>query len=203
MPVRAIQVVKVGGSLVGEPARFRAVLSDLAEQHDVVSALVPGGGPFADAVRDTQRRLGFDDRLAHRLALDAMTAMAEVIQTIEPRLALASSVTELRASLREDRPSVWAPRDLRAGHLAIRESWDVTSDSLALWLAAELGAARCILFKSADAPADAEADSLTRSGFVDAAFPGFAAKFAGHIVLQGPHRKVELARTPLAREAAA
>ncbi len=201
MPAHPIQVVKVGGSLVGEPARLRTVLGDLGNRRHAISAVVPGGGPFADAVRQTQAGLGFDDRLAHRLALDAMAAMAEIIRSIEPRLELALSVVELAANLRTGRPTVWAPRDLRAGHPHIPESWDATSDSLALWLAAELGAARCVLIKSADAPADAEADHLARSGYVDAAFPAFAANFSGRIVLQGPHRAVELARAP--REAAA
>ena len=63
-------IVKLGGSLA-----FSEVLIDwlraLASCAGHV-VIVPGGGPFADAVRVTQHRMGFDDRTAHHIALLAM-----------------------------------------------------------------------------------------------------------------------------------
>jgi hypothetical protein len=55
----------------------------------------------------------------------------------------------------------------------IETSWRMTSDSLALWLAGQLGARRCYLIKSiARRPqASASAAQLARDGIVDAAFP--------------------------------
>ena len=44
--------------------------------------------------------------------------------------------------------AVWAPYALIAERTDIEESWRLTSDSLALWLARRLGAARCYLIKS-------------------------------------------------------
>ena len=81
---------------------------------------------------------------------------------------------------------VWDPIALRAGHPDIPESWDVTSDSLALWAATQVRAARCILVKSADAPAGADAWALMRIGLVDAAFPAFAARYGGAVAILGP-----------------
>ena len=181
-PKMARTVVKVGGSLVERPARLRAVLADLAEGREGPAVIVPGGGPFADAVRLTQAQLGFDDATAHRLALDAMGQMAQVFCAIEPRLVLATSVAAL-----DDRPCVvWTPGELRGGHPDIPESWDVTSDSLALWLAARIGAERCLLLKSADCPHGATPQELAEGGLVDRAFPRFAERFRGSIVLRGP-----------------
>ncbi|GJD44069.1 hypothetical protein AFCDBAGC_1931 [Methylobacterium cerastii] len=84
------------------------------------------------------------------------------------------------------RSHIWDPAALRAGHPDIAETWDVTSDSLALWAATQLGAARCILVKSADAPAGADARALARIGLVDAAFPAFAARYGGAVAILGP-----------------
>lgn len=81
---------------------------------------------------------------------------------------------------------VWDPARLKSGHPEIPETWDVTSDSLALWLARETGAARCVLVKSAAAPRDRSPAGLARLGLVDAAFPAFAARFAGRIELWDP-----------------
>jgi len=184
--VSALHIVKIGGSLARDEARLRALLAGIADGREGPCVVVPGGGPFADAVRDVQLRLRFPDALAHRLALDAMGRMAEILGALEPRLCVETRLGRLRPG------TVWDPSALRDGHPGVAESWDVTSDSLALWLAARLDAARCTLVKSADAPPGAEAGRLVRDGLVDAAFPGFAARFPGTIALRGPGRETVL-----------
>ena len=63
------------------------------------------------------------------------------------------------------------------GRPEIPESWSVTSDSLAAWLAGTLGAGALVLVKSADPPpGPLAAADLARRGLVDLAFPGFLAK---------------------------
>ena len=176
-------VVKVGGSLVSDRERLRAILAACVVDGPV--AVVPGGGPFADAVRTSQAALGFDDALAHRLALDAMGRMAEIFCSLEPRLTATVRLEDLTQALREGRSIVWDPAALKVGFPEIPESWEITSDSLALWLASRLGASRCILEKSAPVIAT-DAAELAATGVVDAAFPRFAAAFAGEIVVRGP-----------------
>ncbi|GJE54039.1 MULTISPECIES: amino acid kinase family protein [Methylobacterium] len=178
-----VSVVKVGGSLLADAPRLHSVLARLADGAEGRAVIVPGGGPFAEAVRTSQAALGYSDALAHRLALDAMGRMAEVFCEIAPRLAIVHSV---EAAAAHEAPCLWAPAALRAGHPGIPESWDVTSDSLALWLAAALGATRCLLLKSAPCPAGASPEALARLGLVDRAFPDFARRFSGEIFLQGP-----------------
>jgi 5-(aminomethyl)-3-furanmethanol phosphate kinase len=178
-------VVKLGGSLLADPARLRAWLAQLAAGALGPCLIVPGGGPFADAVRTAQAALGFDDALAHRLALDAMGRMAEIFCHLEPRLTVAASLDAVADALAQNRSVVWDPAALKAGCPDIPESWAVTSDSLALWLATRLGAERCILEKSAPVPA-ADPQALAAAGLVDAAFPRFAALYPGAIVVRGP-----------------
>jgi len=58
------------------------------------------------------------------------------------------------------------------GRSEIAESWDVTSDSLALWLARQLRARGLLLVKSARLPKGPQsAAELSRRGIIDAAFP--------------------------------
>ncbi|GJD50309.1 hypothetical protein OPKNFCMD_3048 [Methylobacterium crusticola] len=182
-PGRALSVVKVGGSLAADGPRLRALLRALAEGAEGPAVLVPGGGGLADAVRAAQAALGFPDALAHRLALDAMAGMARILAALEPRLVVAADPA---AALRRGAVPVWDPGGLKDGRPGLPETWDVTSDSLALWLAAELGAARCLILKSADAPAGAGPAELAACGLVDAAFPALAARFGGTILVRGP-----------------
>lgn len=181
----SLTVVKIGGSLCGS-ARLDRLLAQLAEERNPSLVLVAGGGPFADAVRQVQAAMPFDDVLAHRLALDAMTHLAEVLATRHPRLTAVGSRSEVTAALRQGKLPIWHPAELRAGHPDITESWEVTSDSLAAWLAAELGADRLVLVKSIDAPADSTPDSLAAADVVDAHFPRYAARFTGSIMVAGP-----------------
>ncbi|HEX8418266.1 MAG TPA: uridylate kinase [Methylobacterium sp.] len=178
-----LTVVKVGGSLLADRDRLRKILASLAERDESACVVVPGGGPFADAVRAAQAVERFDDAQAHRLALDAMTRMAELFVELEPRLVLARTPAEC---IGRGATPVWDPSALTAGHPAIAESWAVTSDSLALWLATELRASRCVLIKSIDPPPGTSFVDLARIGIVDAAFPDFAQAFPGEIVLRGP-----------------
>ena len=65
-----LTVLKLGGSYAFSP--------HLKDWLDAIAAcagcavVVPGGGPFADAVRMAQPRMGFDDRAAHEMAVLAM-----------------------------------------------------------------------------------------------------------------------------------
>ncbi|KZC02256.1 hypothetical protein AU375_01515 [Methylobacterium radiotolerans] len=182
-----ITVVKIGGSLEADPHRRRALLEAIGDGAHGRCIVVPGGGAFADAVRAAQARERFGDAEAHRRALDAMSDAAGIFRGIEPRLVQS---LEPWAEAAPARIRIWNPRALRAGHPDIPETWDVTSDSLALWLAARVRAERCALVKSVDAPPGLDPAALARDGIVDAAFPGFAAGYGGTIEIWGPHRRV-------------
>ncbi|MGA0593698.1 uridylate kinase [Enterovirga sp. CN4-39] len=178
-------VVKIGGSVAKERSRLRTLLHELADRAPGEIVVVPGGGVFADAVRDAQRRLGFNDSVAHRLALDAMGSMAQAFKALEPRLRQTDDVAGIRRAWRSSAIPLWHPAALREGHPEIPESWDVTSDSLAVWLATQLGAERCVLVKSSIAVPEGTPAAWSRAGLVDAAFPQFAARFGGEIVIHG------------------
>ena len=65
-------------------------------------------------------------------------------------------------------------------------SWDVTSDSLALWLARAIGAPHVLMIKHVQVPAGATVRSLVAQGVLDAAFPDFFEAYAGAVYVAGP-----------------
>jgi 5-(aminomethyl)-3-furanmethanol phosphate kinase len=178
-------ILKIGGSLA-EGTFLRAWLNLAADHSDRSIVIVPGGGPFADQVRVAQPQLGFDDAVAHRMALLAMEQYAIAMSGMEPRLCLASSpITLERALLRRD-TALWLPSAMARGRPDLPESWEVTSDSLACWLANELCARRVVLIKSATPPENlTTAAALARAGYVDAAFPRFRDQFRGEVAFMG------------------
>ncbi len=168
-PPRPLTVIKLGGSYA-----FSPLLSDWLEtvaRNAGRVVLVPGGGPFADAVRGAQPRMGFDDGAAHHMALLAMEQYGRALVSLNEALALASSMASIRRLLSANRVPVWAPTHMVLGRGEIPCSWDVTSDSLAAWLARRLCAQRLLLIKHIDPPADpVHVDDLVARGIVDPAF---------------------------------
>ena len=172
-----LAVVKLGGSFIGSP-HLQTVLGAI-NTASVPVVIVPGGGPFADAVRCAQRKLGFHDAIAHRMALLAMAQCAELFAGLTPRLRVANSVAAIRAALAGYAVPVCSPWPMRDGVDALPESWELTSDSLAAWLAALLGAERLILLKHRDPPdRPISLGEAADAGIVDALFPAYAAAFS-------------------------
>jgi len=167
-------VVKFGGSFARTEARaeWLATLSSAAGK----IVLVPGGGPFADTVRAEQAAQKFSDRAAHRMALLAMNQFGLAIADTSPVFAPADSLAAIAASLRAGKTPVWLPWPMLCDAPDIPESWEVTSDSLALWLALRLDAPRLLLVKQARGGLD----------LADAAFPRFLAGYGGAVFVAGP-----------------
>ncbi|HET9642555.1 MAG TPA: aspartate kinase, partial [Burkholderiaceae bacterium] len=126
-------VVKLGGSLSRDP-RLPLWLDMLAEYGRGRVTVVPGGAAFADAVRDVHAHWGFDEVAAHNMAVLAMAQTAHMLHALEPRLVLVSDEAAIRRTLHSGRPALWLPMELLRDAPDVLTSWDVTSDSLALWL---------------------------------------------------------------------
>lgn len=177
-------VVKLGGSLDRDPA-LRTWLAMLAECGGGRIAIVPGGGRFADAARAAQAHWGVDDVAAHNMAVLGMAQTAQLMKGLNPALECADSAAAVREVLRRGELAVWMPFELLRGAADALTSWEVSADSLALWLAGELGAARVVLVKSCAVPPRAGADELAARGIVDRRFPAFARAAACRIDVLG------------------
>lgn len=192
-------VVKLGGSLAGSPL-LGAWLDAIAKGGGRV-VLVPGGGNFADAVRDMQQRWHFGDGAAHHMALLAMEQYGLMLAALQPKLVPASSRAGIHRALLRAAVPVWLPTRMVLGRPEIPESWDVTSDSLAGWLAGELGAAGLLLVKSIAIPEGSTVDELMRLGAVDPLLPRYLRRVPECRWIEAG-RHAELARALEAGEAA-
>ena len=150
LPDGADVVVKIGGGLLADAAGFNAVLATLSEIARACRlVIVPGGGPFADAVRAVDRQLGLSETTAHWMAIAAMDQYAEVIAERLDRASLVDAPRDIGRAIAGGRVPVLRPsRWLREAD-PLPHSWDVTSDSIAAWIAGQVGARQLILVKPA------------------------------------------------------
>jgi aspartokinase-like uncharacterized kinase len=160
-------VVKLGGSTVGT-AEMDIWIAALAGSA-LPLVIVPGGGPFADQVREAQGRMGFSDAASHAMAILAMDQFGHVILDRDERLAPALTLADVRCALEDANIPVWLPSAAAIPASDIPASWDVTSDSIAAWLAGKIGADALLLIKQGATFQNADCiGSLEASGIVDA-----------------------------------
>lgn len=163
-------VVKVGGSLL-DTCDLPRLLQEMVDHGQGKLVIVPGGGVFADQVRYLQQELKIDDMTAHRMALRAMEQFGELLVAMDPRLHAAKTPESINDLLDRDAVPVWYPYDMVAGNPAIKASWDITSDSLALWLAHCLNCQNLALLKPTIPQDDNySAMQLSQLGFIDNGF---------------------------------
>jgi dihydroneopterin aldolase len=187
--MRDLTVIKLGGSHAFAP--HLGCWLDAITQCAGRIVVVPGGGPFADAVREAQPRMGFDDDAAHRMALLAMEQYGCALASLNPRFSLAELRVEIDGALSSMQVPVWLPTRMVLAADEIPWSWDVTSDSLAAWLAGVLGASRLLLVKHDAAPMRLEA--LAARGVIDKAFPRFLQASGVPAFVLGPQDYASLA----------
>jgi 5-(aminomethyl)-3-furanmethanol phosphate kinase len=180
-----LTVVKLGGSYAFSSA-LRNWIDAIATCAGRV-VVAPGGGPFAEAVRMAQPKMGFDDRAAHEMALLAMEQYGCALANLATSLQLAASAAAIRRVLLAGGVPVWSATRMVRAAKDIPWSWDVTSDSLAAWLAGRIGAKRVLLVKHVEPPVGRlRAAALVADGIIDPAFPRFLRASGAQAFIAGP-----------------
>ena len=156
---RVETVFKVGGSLLAYPELLASTLTAIVEATmRAPVAIVPGGGPFADAVRDIDHRLHLADDTAHWMAVLAMDQYAHLIAGMRPELTLVASERDVELAIASGRIPVVAPYRWLRDADPLPHTWNVTSDSISAWVASTLGATQLVLVKPPGATGEGGVD---------------------------------------------
>ena len=144
-----LTVVKVGGGLAREAddgalRTLCRVIGDTGARHPLL--VVPGGAAFADAVRELDGRFGLDAATSHRMAILAMDQYGWLLSDLIPGGETCTDVGAGRAATARGRTPILLPAALLASD-PLPASWEVTSDSIAAWVAARAHAPRLVLVK--------------------------------------------------------
>ena len=165
-------VVKVGGSLLasGSLPSLLSTLGELARKHRLV--VVPGGGPFADAVREACSLHDPGPSAAHWMAVLAMDQHAHLLAGLQPAARLVTGPDEVAKVLAEGLLPVLSPFRWLQAVDPLPHGWHVTSDSIAAWVAARLSARRLVLLKSLDGMPGEGSDILAEAPLGSPALAG-------------------------------
>jgi aspartokinase-like uncharacterized kinase len=151
--VTDLVVVKLGGGLVQRPGKLAEaglVVRSAARHGRLV--VVPGGGVFANTVRTLDQALTLPATTAHWMAILGMDQSAHLIAAHTPDAVVVHDRMEIRAALDENRIPVLAPYRWMVAADALPHRWEVTSDSIAAFVAGALDASLLILLKPVSGP---------------------------------------------------
>jgi len=127
-------VVKIGGSLLTSVEKLLKELKELSRKRDLRIVIIPGGGIFADTVRRFSSYLS--DDAAHTMAILAMDQYGIYLSDVG-RIRMVDRFEDLDGSRGV---TVLLLSQIMREHDPLPHTWDVTSDTIGAWVAAELGA---------------------------------------------------------------
>lgn len=144
-------IVKVGGSLALQPEKLRILCVKLTElSHRRRLVVLPGGGEFADAVRNLDNRFHLSAQVSHRMAILGMDQYGLLLSDLLPGSRLVDNLEQVQEILNLGELPVFLPSAFLFSKDALEKSWDVTSDSIAIYLAGQLGLHKVILVTDVD-----------------------------------------------------
>ncbi|WP_406534837.1 delta 1-pyrroline-5-carboxylate synthetase [Methanobrevibacter sp.] len=129
------QVVKIGGSL------FPNYAIDLAKKlENTNSCIVLGGGGFANLIRKYNEEQNFSEEVNHWTAIDCMDIMSKLVNDKVDSAKLSYSIDEINKISDEGFTPIFIVSEFLRQEDPFECSWDVTSDSIAAYVAHLLNA---------------------------------------------------------------
>jgi len=139
--MRDMIIVKIGGSCSSHLSEIVSHLKDCSLESGKKIIIVPGGWIFADIVR----KLNVDDDTAHWMAVASMDIYGYYISSFGAKLLEVDDF-----DFYPDEVSVLLPYRLTRKYDELPHSWDVTSDSISVWLAGKLGLKKVVKLTDVD-----------------------------------------------------
>lgn len=153
-PYRIDVVVKIGGSMMKQPKRCRAlieVIEDLAKEGFHL-LLVPGGGLPDKAIESVDATYPLAPFTAHHACALAQDQTGYMLAdpAFSKLLRPCATLGACRSAIAEGAVPILLPSQILFDLDPVSWSWDVTSDAVAAWLTWLVGATRLVIVTDVD-----------------------------------------------------
>ena len=145
-------VFKIGGKILENSNNIKSTISQLAHLYDekILQKIIviPGGGSFANFVRSLDEVLQIGDDLAHWIAIYSMNYHGIILNRKYPNLETIEKLKTFQDA--KQMFCIFLPYSFLREDDTLPHNWDVTSDSIALYVANKLKLSQCFLIKNVD-----------------------------------------------------
>ena len=144
-------VIKIGGSLQPHELALRklgAVIAELGTTHQII--VVPGGGNFAETVRQADLQYHLHPSTSHWMAIYGMTQYGHLLSDLIPHAQLVEDINHIPKILRSHQVVIFLPAHHMRTYDPLPHSWEVTSDTIAAYITKLAHFSQLILLKDVD-----------------------------------------------------
>jgi 5-(aminomethyl)-3-furanmethanol phosphate kinase len=146
-----IAVLKIGGSLALHPQKLKTLCTKLSEaSKNNAIVVVPGGGEFADTVRKLDKRFHLSAETSHRMAILGMDQYGLLLSNLTPISRAIDEFERVQEVLDSSELPIFLPSKFFSAEDPLDNSWDVTSDSIAAFIASHIKANKVVLVTDVD-----------------------------------------------------
>ncbi len=144
-------MLKIGGSLALFPQKLRELCQILSEVSVNSSLIVlPGGGEFADTVRALDARFNLSKEVSHRMSILGQDQYGLLLKDLIPNAVVVNTFEEAQRVLDHKKLTIFLPSKLFFSEDPLENSWDVTSDSIAAYLAGRMNIHKVLFVTDVD-----------------------------------------------------
>lgn len=145
-------IFKIGGKILENHENINTTIAQLSQlyKEKIIKKiiLIPGGGSYANFIRNLHDKLEFDEELAHWMAILSMNYNGKELNEKFPEIIAIDNISKLKKLNKTF--SIFLPFKYLKKNNQLPHNWDVTSDSIVLFLAKELELNKCFLIKDVD-----------------------------------------------------
>lgn len=147
-----IALFKIGGKILEDFENLNSTISQLMQLYNEhllqKIILIPGGGSFANFIRKIYNELNFTEETAHWMGIISMNYNGLELSKKFPNIQVVENFERLKESKKIF--SIFLPYDFIKETDKLPHTWDVTSDSISIFIAKELGLNECYFIKDVD-----------------------------------------------------
>ena len=137
-----VTVVKIGGSLFPE---YDNTLCDYLSKSKEKLVLINGGGELANKLREYDEKYNYSSDANHWTAIKCMDIIGNLIADKNNQIVLINKLEDISKVHKEGKIPLLLTYDLMKNEDPLEHSWNVTSDSIACWVASKINAKLLIL----------------------------------------------------------
>jgi len=145
-------VFKISGKILEDYKNLECTISQLKKLYEDNTLqkiiIIPGGGSYADFIRSIDKKLVLGDDLAHWMAIFSMDYNGKKLNDIFPDLECINDFKKIQRV--SNIFCIFLPNNYLRKKDELPHSWDVTSDSIAIYIANKLNLNECYLIKDVE-----------------------------------------------------
>ncbi len=147
---------------MGYPEELRRLCDNLIDiSKETKLLIVPGGGLFAETIRDAYTKFSIPEDIAHKMAVLAMNQYGLLLQSLfGDNTTIVEDINEINDCFEYKNIIIFQVSKMMHVNNNLPKMWSVTSDSISAHIAQIIGAENLILIKVIDSLTEQGSDKL-------------------------------------------